>query len=716
MKFVKKAAILFIAIIALTLSLVLIAAAAPTIDYSTNGAANRYGPGAELMLVGKVTDSGIVIPNAEATISVKVGGAEVHYAKLITDTQGYFRTRISIPSTATGTLSIDIAAIGQTASWSQTLGNPGSVEVLGFVDCIGYKEGEPSVTLPSGTRHFGFLFDGNVNYYNNRLLQGDLGLESLGINERNKDCFTLYKMNADGSFTNIGCTVNLLDSHTGGGEDQIDNGRINLLPGKDIPGGAQGGGRAMRDAIFVTPGQSFQPNTTYKMVIDGRLSGNSSATLGDDQVFFFKTSGPGNTETTTIPGGGGNGESSASAPQTDIPVTVDNDTGTVTVHLDTETKEALIADALAKAEEAKENAEEEQSEEIVPTVVFDLSAIENAAAATLDAEAAQTFSDAGVAVTLMLPEAEITISPEGLAELAGKADLTSTPITVQAVIVPMQELQGMQAAQVKGYETVVSINVFVGNEKYDVPLTVSLPYTLKPGEDPAAVRVWYMDDDGNLTDLRGVYDPDTGKITFVINHQSYFVVGYDPVSLWVNVFSDIKAGDWFYGAVAYANFHSLFEGVGGGLFAPQSSMTRAMFAQVLYNIEGAGGEGYSNTLDFSDIVADAWYFKAVSWAYANGIVEGFDGRFDPDRPITRQEMALMLYRYAEYKGCEIPANRDIPDFSDYSRISNWAESAARALAEAGVLSGSNGEFMPGKNATRAEVAQMFKNFMRFVAE
>ncbi|MCL2004446.1 MAG: YDG domain-containing protein, partial [Oscillospiraceae bacterium] len=260
------------------------------------------------------------------------------------------------------------------------------------------------------------------------------------------------------------------------------------------------------------------PNTAnYNEIIiyvDGAL------TVTPDDDFFFGGGGGGTTTTPdpdptdTIPGSAvGTDET------TDITVTVDSDTGAVTIDLDEETTEALVEKAINAVGDAVPGVPAP-----IPTVTLDLSSVEGATSAVLNVETAQTFSEAEVAVTVILPDAEITLAPEALATLSETTDVGATPITVEATEIPMRDLQGMQAAQVKGYETVVSIDVFVGETKVNVPLTVSLPYNLKANENPAAVRVWYMDSDGTLTDLKGTYDKDTGLITFTITHQSYFVV------------------------------------------------------------------------------------------------------------------------------------------------------------------------------------------------
>ncbi|MCL2604542.1 MAG: S-layer homology domain-containing protein [Defluviitaleaceae bacterium] len=429
--------------------------------------------------------------------------------------------------------------------------------------------------------------------------------------------------------------------------------------------------------------------------------------------------------TTTIPATSGaaatSGATAASGADTvtggkvDIPISVDTDTGQVTINIDAQTKDALITDALAKAEA--------QGDDAQPIVTFDLSAVENAAAAELNVSAAQAFSEAEVAVTVVLPAGEITLTPDALAMLSEARtaadspladDRGAVPITVEASVVPISDLRGMQAAQVRGFETVISLDVFVGGEKVDVPLTVSLPYTLKQGENPAAVRVWHMDASGSLTCMNGVFDAETGMITFTIQHQSYFVVGYDPVALWVNIFSDVPADAWYYEAVAFANYHGLLGGVGGGLFAPHMDMTRAMFVTLLFRAEGSPAPVGVNR--FTDVAEGRWYHNAVQWAAEQGLVSGVGGGlFAPDRPITQREMASILQRYSHFKGYVIPENRDILTLIDAPQASSWAGSAVQSMAAAGVLNNHGNDFNPQDTATRAEAADIFRNFTRFVA-
>jgi hypothetical protein len=343
---------------------------------------------------------------------------------------------------------------------------------------------------------------------------------------------------------------------------------------------------------------------------------------------------------------------------------------------------------------------------------LDLSGVKGAESAILNVKAARDFSDAALTVTIKLPDAEITLAPDALALLAGQSDIGTTPITVTAAVVPVTALTGMQTAQVKGYGAVISIDVFVGEIEVDVPMTVSLPYALKADENPAAVCAWHLGDNAALTRMDGRYDEDSGFITFEVNHQSYYVAGYDPVVLWENVFSDVSSDAWYYDAAAYANYHGLFVG-SGGKFMPSDSMTRAMFVTVLWNLEGKPAPSGSAIM-FGDVADGLWYSDAVNWAAENSIVGGVGGgRYAPDRAITRQEMAVMLMKYARFKGYALPDYRAMPAFGDAGEVADWAVAAVEELTEAGVM-GANADFMPTKSASRAEVAQTFKNFLRFI--
>lgn len=178
-------------------------------------------------------------------------------------------------------------------------------------------------------------------------------------------------------------------------------------------------------------------------------------------------------------------------------------------------------------------------------------------------------------------------------------------------------------------------------------------------------------------------------------------------------FKDVALEDWFYEAIKYAYENDLFEGTSSTTFTPNGTMTRAMMVTVLYRLAGEPAAGNNK---FTDVPDGTWYTDAVSWAAANEIVSGIGNNlFAPNEDITREQMAAILYRYCQRYNIELPTVRISGAFADYSSINNWAKEAVEAMYKAEVLNGKgNNIFDPQGNATRAEVAQMFMNFMEVI--
>lgn len=180
-------------------------------------------------------------------------------------------------------------------------------------------------------------------------------------------------------------------------------------------------------------------------------------------------------------------------------------------------------------------------------------------------------------------------------------------------------------------------------------------------------------------------------------------------------FIDVDPDSWYYGAVEYAYENGLMNGVAADRFAPQTTLTRAMMAAVLANLEN----GSANTSgSFSDVADGAWYADAVNWAAENGIVNGYeDGTFRPDTPLTREQMAAFLYNYAAYKGYDVSATNDLAQFSDAAQVSSWAADVVKWAVGADLLHGvGDDKLAPTGTATRAEVAAILANFCENVAD
>lgn len=171
-------------------------------------------------------------------------------------------------------------------------------------------------------------------------------------------------------------------------------------------------------------------------------------------------------------------------------------------------------------------------------------------------------------------------------------------------------------------------------------------------------------------------------------------------------FDDVDANAWYAEEVYKAAKNEYVQGMGNKLFFPDAQMTRAQFAQVLYNMAGETGEWGTHPTQFTDVTADAWYAEAVSWAVEAGVVKGTsETTFDPEGNITREQIATMLYRYA---GNGAQADLSVLDaFVDGGEVCDWAETAMAWAVESGHMNGKGAnDLQPHANATRAEVAAL----------
>ncbi|MCL2574069.1 MAG: S-layer homology domain-containing protein [Defluviitaleaceae bacterium] len=175
------------------------------------------------------------------------------------------------------------------------------------------------------------------------------------------------------------------------------------------------------------------------------------------------------------------------------------------------------------------------------------------------------------------------------------------------------------------------------------------------------------------------------------------------------MFDDVAANAWYHNYVTVAVHSNLFQGMTSRIFAPHANMTRAMFVQVLANLEGADLSTFVDVPPtFNDVQSDSWYFAAVEWAASLGIVIGIgDGNFGPNQATTREQIATMMYRYVQVMDITLPQGESIT-FTDQAEISPWATQAVEAIQVADIIFGRpEGSFDPQATATRAEVAAMF---------
>lgn len=178
-------------------------------------------------------------------------------------------------------------------------------------------------------------------------------------------------------------------------------------------------------------------------------------------------------------------------------------------------------------------------------------------------------------------------------------------------------------------------------------------------------------------------------------------------------FVDVKLGSWYYNSIVYAVSNGLMNGVGDSKFEPEEGMTRAMLVTVLWRYEGSPKQRPST---FSDVRRGQWYSEAVSWAAKNGIVTGVgDNKFEPDTQITREQIATILYRYAQKKRADTSARGSLSAFPDNGKVNGWAKTALQWCVGEGLIGGTNENgkvyLDPQGTATRAQVATILMRYI-----
>ena len=180
-----------------------------------------------------------------------------------------------------------------------------------------------------------------------------------------------------------------------------------------------------------------------------------------------------------------------------------------------------------------------------------------------------------------------------------------------------------------------------------------------------------------------------------------------------NPFADVNAGDWFYRDVLFSYEKGLMSGMDAAAFAPYANTTRAQIAVIFYRMEGSPAVEGENS--FADVVrgsGTAWFYDAVTWAQQNGIMGGYgNSSFAPNDPITREQLAAIFYRYAQYKGYDTTqGGMAIREFDDYESISDYAMGAMAWAVNTGLVKGDSNLLYPKGTATRAELAALFHRF------
>lgn len=240
--------------------------------------------------------------------------------------------------------------------------------------------------------------------------------------------------------------------------------------------------------------------------------------------------------------------------------------------------------------------------------------------------------------------------------------------------------------------------------------TVTITTTPDKGYEVGSVSV--TDADGKAV---AVTNAGNGKYTF---KQPDSKVTIKVTFVWDNPFTDVKSTAWYYNAVKYVYENNLMAGTGDTTFDPEVSLTRAMTAQILYNLEGQPKVDEEAT--FSDMTeAPTWSVDAIAWAQDTGVVAGMgDNEFAPNAKVTREQFAQMMYNYAKYKKYDLTKTGDLSKFPDDGSVSDWAETAMSWANGNGLINGheDSGLIDPAGNTIRGQAASIIMNFDKNVVK
>ena len=242
--------------------------------------------------------------------------------------------------------------------------------------------------------------------------------------------------------------------------------------------------------------------------------------------------------------------------------------------------------------------------------------------------------------------------------------------------------------------------------------------TATPDEGYVVDAVTVTEKDGDKVE---VTKKDDNKYTFkmpasdVTVKATFKVAPTEPEQPTGLPFTDVAKDAWYFPAVEYVFNNGLMNGTTATTFAPNVNLNRAMMAAVLYNMEGKPVCDKSGL--FSDVADGKWYTDAVNWAASNNIVSGMpDGTYAPNQALTREQMASILYRYAEYKGIDTDARADLGKFTDGNTTSAWATDVVQWAVAEKLINGVGTELQPKGTASRAQVATVLMNYCENVAK
>ena len=362
------------------------------------------------------------------------------------------------------------------------------------------------------------------------------------------------------------------------------------------------------------------------------------------------------------------------------------------------------------------------------SVTIDLSSLPaEVTAVSIPAETVKAISEAvednGEGLIIKLPESTVAFDPAALSEIVKQMTDSDLKLNVDPII--EIELNAKQKEGIAELDVQTIYDIYLtSNDKRITDFgngraVIELAHKAKPEQKVSGFTVWYVAEDGTME--KNPTSATKDSVRFVVKHFSTYVLAYsDPIECEKNencpmsAFTDLDMTSWYHDGVHWALENEIISGYGGGKYGPDDATSRAMIVTMLHRFEGE--PKVAGELAFTDVEEGTWYSEAIRWATENGIVSGYgDGKFGPNDPLTREQLATILCRYAKYKGIDTSAGelKPLNSFNDAATVSEWAVKSIRWAVDSGIINGvGNGTVSPKTSATRAQVATML---MRYAA-
>lgn len=425
---------------------------------------------------------------------------------------------------------------------------------------------------------------------------------------------------------------------------------------------------------------------------------------------------------TPAPSGGGSSGGSGSAPAVTVPVSGSGDT----VHVS-----ASVSDSTAEVKEIK--SAELNKIGTDSAVVIDLSGLnKGVTSVTLSTDTIDSICKTEAdGVTVKLPSAELRVDRQTLAAVTEQAAGSKIRLVVEPDGTARSTMTALQKSTLAGMKNAAVLEAYFVSDGTRIrdfkggSVELSIPYRAD-----GAIRAWFLKEDGTREPVSARYDKENAQL--ILHHFSHYVIEELDSSAAYTVcakddscplvaFGDLTATAWYHDGVHYCVEKGLMHGISADKFLPDGSVTRAQLAAILWRLEG--NPAPVSTVDFSDVADGVWYAEAVRWTAGSGVVKGYaDGRFRPNDAVTREQMATLLYRFAEYKGYDVSigGDTDILRFTDGTAVGGYAVPAMRWACGSGLMTGAQRDggmaLAPMDTATRAQTATLLTRFQSTFAK